>query len=171
MPFMQRLTRGVEAGLFAGGAVAFVFFVSDSISLTPLATPAALANALVADSTTVIAPRVTSAVGAVILGAGLLVYTVLHFAAFALLGIGAAFLLPTRPWTRSLGAGALYGLLACTAVFYGTRLVVGSPFAIEGLDLTTLLLTNVTAGVVMALVLYIHDAGDRAEKAPQTAAP
>jgi len=162
MRLMQRLSRGAEAGLIAGGAVALVFFVSDLVHLTPLATPAALANALMADPpASADLPMAAGVMGGVVLAAGLLVYSTFHFAAFAMLGMVAAFILPGRSWTHMLGGGALYGVVACTAVFFGTRLVVGSPFTVDNLSFSTLVLTNAAAGLAIGLVLYVHEAADR----------
>ncbi|MDA0310834.1 MAG: hypothetical protein O2992_01805 [Gemmatimonadetes bacterium] len=162
MKFMQRISRGTEAGLIAGTAVALVFFVSDLVHLTPLAPPAALANALMADPPAgVDLPMAASMTGAVVLAAGVVVYSAFHFAAFAVLGVVAAFLLPGRPWTHMLGGGAVFGVVACTAVFFGTRLVVGSPFAVDNLSLSTLVLTNAAAGLAIGLMLYVHEAADR----------
>jgi hypothetical protein len=75
MKFMQRISRGTEAGLIAGTVVALVFFVSDLVHLTPLAPPAALANALMADPPAgVDLPMAASMTGAVVLAAGVVVY-------------------------------------------------------------------------------------------------
>ena len=168
MKFMQRISRGTEAGLIAGTAVALVFFVSDLVHLTPPSAsrapsasrgPGKRPNGRSTSRRRPANGRQYDRGGRPRgRGRGLPAF---HFAAFAVLGVVVAFLLPGRPWTHMLGGGAVFGVVACTAVFFGTRLVVGSPFTVDNLSLSTLVLTNAAAGLAIGLMLYVHEAADR----------
>jgi hypothetical protein len=71
-----------------------------------------------------------------------------------------------------VAGGALFGLTACTLVFYGSRLLAGSPFVLEGLTLTSVLLANAFAGALMGFVLEVNAVYEEHQLAesPQVAA-
>lgn len=156
VPLYKRAALGAEAGLLAGTGVALLFLIQDSVTLAPLSTPEALASTLFGPvGYSMDDGLVAQAVGMAVYGFRLLSYTLLHFLAFALLGVGAAFALRGVSWLASLGGGALYGLTACSAVFYGTRLVLESPVMLEQLGVPSVLIANVVAGTIMGGGLHL----------------
>jgi len=149
---LDRIKAGSAAGLAAGIAVMALILVYDLARLEPLATPGLLAGNVLG----VPQPIETSAgLGALawlsdVMQAGwaLALYTVVHFAVFIGLGIGAAFVFHPTAVAGTVLTGALYGALAGSAVFYaGVELVapafVGTP------DWRLILAANAIAGVVM----------------------
>ena len=150
----RRVAIGCEAGLLAGAVVAGLFFVQDLVRLAPLRTPNALAGDFFGpggqpmDMTLV--TQVTTYVGFVFSVIG---YTLLHFLAFACVGVLGAILLRCDCWKNSLVQSGLFGLVTLTAVFYGSRLVAGSPILIDSPGLAGVLGANLIAGLVIGGVL------------------
>lgn len=164
MRFYQRATVGAEAGLMAGAAVILLFLVQDVVQLAPLATPEALATSLFGPAGFQYDTGLLSQAGAVaVFGVRLISYTFLHFLAFAALGIGGAFALSHASWAASLMGGGAYGLTACTAVFYGSRLVMDTPVLLEGVGLPAILVANTVAGVVIGGGLHLVRSPDAEE--------
>ena len=161
MPLYKRAALGAEAGLLAGAGVALLFLVQDSVSLAPMSTPEALATTLFGPvAFSMDDGLVAQAAGMAVYGFRLLSYTLLHFLAFSLLGVGAAFALGGASWLASLGGGALYGLTACSAVFYGTRLFLESPVMLEQVSVPSVLIANVVAGTIMGGGLHLVSSSD-----------
>ena len=159
MNLLQRLGRGLEAGMLAGGGVAVLFFATDVIGLVPLQTVTALAAPLLGDAT-VAAGTDANWVGLAQTAAGVTLYTLLHFATFVALGIVASWAIPAASFWGTLGRGAIFGALACSGAFFAGRALVGSPFLPETVGPVALMLTNVMAGLIMAAVFAVHVAGD-----------
>lgn len=148
---LQLLASGARGGLLAGTAVFLVLFVYDLVRLDPLASPTLLSAAALGQTIEVTpgVEAVLRAADVVRLAQGLAKYSVLHFSAFAGLGIGAALLF--RPGRLALNAltGALYGLVACSAAFYaGITLLAGGMVSVP--DWRLVLVANVVAGVILA---------------------
>lgn len=165
MVFHQRVAAGVEAGLMAAAGVVLLFFFQDAVRLEPLATPEALATGLFGPGgyqydTGLLA----SAAGAVGMGARLLSYTLLHFLAFAVVGVVAAFALVGTSWLGSLVGGALFGGTVCTAVFYASHWVMDAPVHLEAVGLPSVLVANVVAGVILGGGLFIARKPDPEQK-------
>lgn len=154
MDFPERVTQGVQAGLLAGVAVAVVFFVADLVQLAPLSTPAALQQAFIGPGGTFIELPVEARVAAMVaFGIRFVSFTVLHFLAFALLGVGAAVVLCGRPFRACAAGGACYGLVACSAVFYGSLAVTGAHLLGEMPGFGAVVGVNILAGAVMGAYL------------------
>jgi hypothetical protein len=167
----KRAALGAEAGLLAGIGVILLFLVQDSFALAPLSTPEALAGSLFGPRAIPLEDGVlATAASAAVFGAHLISYTLLHFLTFALLGVGAAFVVGGTSWKLSLGAGALYGLTACSAVFYGSRLALDSPVVLDAVGVPSILVANTVAGIIMAGGLTLVRNPGAEETRPQTGA-
>lgn len=164
MTLGNRLKVGVQAGGLAGAGVAALYAATDVLRLAPLDTVAGLAHSFFQLPVENV-PAGFDVAAFVTTGVGVAVYTVLHFAAFAALGVVGSWVVPGQTFWRTLGRGGVYGVVACSALFYGSRLVSGSPFAFEGLQPTSVLLINAMAGVIMALVFAVHTHGDEGSAA------
>ncbi len=155
MTLVSRLKIGLQAGGLAGAGVAVLYAATDVMRLAPLETVAGLAHSFFGLSVGSVpagfdvAAFVTTAVGVVM-------YSLLHFAAFSALGVIGTWVVPGRTFWSTLVRGGAFGAVACSAAFYGSRLVRGSPFAFEGLDARGIVLVNLMAGVIMAIVFAVH---------------
>ena len=92
-------------------------------------------------------------VAVVTTGAGVVLYSALHFVAFVALGILATWIVPGPSFWKTLARGGAFGALACSAVFYGGRALAGSPSSSRAWARRSLLLVNAMAGVIMAVVV------------------
>lgn len=143
------VTRGMQAGLLAGGLVAAYFGLGDLLRLAPLSTPAALSRLYVGGLVSVDVPIVSQLVGITMFGARLLVFTGLHLAVFAMLGGAAVVLFAIFRWPLNMGTGALYGLTVFSLVFYGGMAIAGRE-VLEGMPgLREVALANLLGGAVM----------------------
>ena len=94
-------------------------------------------------------------------------FTTLHFLTFAALGVAASFVLTRCSVVRTVAGGVLFGLTACTGVFYAGRLISNSPFLLEEISVTGVLLVNAFAGAVIALVLQVCAESDERRAAAE----
>ena len=159
MTLVSRLKMGLQAGGLAGAGVAVLYAVTDVMRLAPLETVAGLAHSFFGLPVGSV-PAGFDVAAFVTTGVGVAVYSLLHFAAFAALGVVGTWVVPGRTFWRTLTRGGLFGGVACSALFYGSRLVAGSPFAFEGLEVRGIVLVNIMAGVIMAIVFAVHAHGD-----------
>lgn len=157
MGLYQRVIQGAEAGILAGVAVVLVFLAGDVLHLAPVETPTLLAAELFgvrvngAES-----GLIASTVELAVTGFRLLAYTVLHFCAFALVGVAGAFILGTTSLGASIAGGTLFGGTACSAIFYGCRWIAGdTPVVMEGVAAPTVILANCLAGAILGSALYL----------------
>lgn len=146
----RTLVQGAIAGIAAGLVVAVWFLILDIATTQAFHTPATLASALVGDQ----GPPSFGLVA---------IYTILHFTVFALLGIGAAYLVRVIGAGPNVLMGAVFGLGVLGAVHYGALLITGTG-ALTVLPQLHVLGANLLGGVVM--MAYLHYA-TRAE-APLT---
>jgi hypothetical protein len=142
--------EGAKAGALAGSTVIAVLLLSDLLRLTPLTSSAILSSAVVGQPIQVTpgletAMRVAEVVDLV---RGVGQYLLLHFAAFAALGVGAAYLFDSGRITSNVLSGALYGVLACSGVFYA-GLMVRAGSLVAAPDWRIVLAANAVAGVIM----------------------
>ncbi|MEQ9570366.1 MAG: hypothetical protein RLN75_09270 [Longimicrobiales bacterium] len=163
MSLLNRLGRGLEAGGLAGCGVAVLFLATDVVRLAPLRTVAELARPFGATSLDPESGGFTVAALAAA-GAAVVLYSLLHFGAFGLLGVLATWVVPGRTFWTTLGRGAVFGAVACSGVFVVGRAAVGSSISLDAVGPVGLLLANAMAGVIMAAVLAVHthDTGDAA---------
>jgi hypothetical protein len=137
---------GAVAGLLAGTTLIVLFFVYDVLSFAPLATPDFLSGEILGseDPGAELAPMLRTV--------RIAIFTLLHLAAFAFLGIGLARLHHFTQLKNAVLAGALYGLTACTLLFGVSLQVSGTQMsAVPGWP--AILLGNVAAGIVMGVYL------------------
>jgi hypothetical protein len=116
---LSRGLVGLQAGLLAGAAVVVIFFVLDLVHLAPLATPRVLATRIWGPgSVSVDLPVLSQAIAVGGFTGTLLVFTLLHFLAFSLLGVVAVVACDETNVPVNWATGAAYGLIVCTVVFY-----------------------------------------------------
>jgi hypothetical protein len=129
---------GAMAGLLGAVTVALWFLVFDISRGRPFETPALLAAALLHGKTIVsgIHPHLV------------IEYTVLHFAAFLLFGIGAAILIEAAERERSLIISLLIFLFAFEVLFVGLTIFLG-PLVSGALSWWSVLGGNLLATAVM----------------------
>ena len=142
----QDLLWGGLAGLLAGGALTVFFFGYDVLWFRPLATPDFLSGALLGGmdpgAETVESLR----------NLRIAIFTSLHMIAFTLLGIIFARFFRFTQLRKTVLAGVLWGLVACTAVLGAGMQVTGTQMAAEP-GWPALLAGNAAAGLVMVLFL------------------
>lgn len=135
------LVRGAAGGLVAGAVVALWFLAVDLVAGAPLRTPDILARTLFER------PEATA-------GPGLVAsYTLLHFGAFAALGVLAAWFLAVTDAKPGWLAGLLFGICVLNAVHYASLLATGSG-AIAVLPWHHVVGANLAAG--LGLMAFLH---------------
>lgn len=145
--------------MLAGGGVAVLFLATDIVAFAPLRTVTELANPLFGGEATL---TPASWVGFAASAAGVALYSLLHFAVFAALGVAASWVVPVRSFWATLARGAVFGSLVLSSVFVAGRALTGSPFFAEAVGPLGLVLTNAMAGVIMAAVFAVHAADEYA---------
>ena len=140
-PAQAVLVHGVTGGLLAGLVVALWFLVADTVAGHPFRTPALLAGILLNREFSAVTFRLVA------------VYTVLHFAVFAILGVGmawvsAAFTAPPR-LLLSLG----FGVLLQEVTFYVGLVLLHAPH-LGVVPWPHIVGANIAAGLV--LMGYLH---------------
>lgn len=139
---------GAVAGLLAGTTLIVLFFVYDVLLFAPLATPDFLSGKFLGsgDPGAELAPMLRTV--------RIAIFTILHLAAFAFLGIALARLLHFAQLKKAVLAGALYGLTACTLLFGVSLQVSGAQMsAVPGWP--AILVGNVAAGIIMVIYLRL----------------
>jgi hypothetical protein len=147
-PAQAVIVHGVVAGLLAGLVVVLWFLVADTVAGHPFMTPRLLAGMLLNQDFVHVTPGLVVA------------YTVLHFAVFALLGVGMAAVSATLTAPSRLLLGVLFGLLLQEVVFYVGLLLLHAPH-LGVLPWPHVIGANIAAGLV--LMTYLH----RAEHDPR----
>src|SRR5690606_866428 len=128
--------RGGLAGILAATALALWFLLVDALQGRPLYTPAFLASVLLGFE------QVRVSTGLVAL------YTLLHYAAFTLLGIVMAELLPRIRIAPNVLLGAVLGFLLFDVAFYSGVIITGVD-VVDVLGWPQVLAGNIIAGVVL----------------------
>ncbi len=156
MGIFGRALRGAEAGALAALGVALSFFVLDLIRLQPLATPGALSGAAFGPAG--FQWDLTSFSGLVVglsTAFRIATFTVLHFLAFALVGVLASFLFD---WKRRVGLKSLLAVaVLCTAAFSATAAVSGSVVVLESLGPVAVVAVNLFAAILLVGYLRLAD--------------
>ena len=156
MSLRNRVIAGCEAGVLAGASVIAIFLLQDMISVQPLSTPAALAGRWfgpggVERDLTLLA-RVTAVLG---FGTRLVAYTLFHFMAFTCLGAAAAlFLNFNGSWLGSLSRGAVFGVTACSLIYYGGAFVAEFSVTSGTPALGAVISANLVGGLVIGGFLH-----------------
>lgn len=142
------LVHGTVGGFLAGLVVVVWFFVVDTIAGYPFLTPRLLAGMLLNQDFAQVTPGLVAA------------YTVLHFAVFALFGVGMAWVSAALTAPSRLLLGVLFGLLLQEIVFYAGLLLLHAPH-LGVIPWPHVIGANIAAGLV--LMTYLH----RAEHDPR----
>lgn len=139
------LREGLVAGLLGAVAVAAWFFVVDVVVREPFFTPAALGSAILAGAR---APGQVAFDASTIVG-----YTVLHVAAFLLVGIVAAGLVAQVEKFPPLVFGLVILFVVFEVFFVGMTAMLGS-WILEELAWWSVLVGNLMAAVCMGTYLW-----------------
>lgn len=130
------LRDGIVAGLLAGVVVALFFLGVDLVRAgEPLRTPAFLGGALFSG-------------GGQAGPGGIALFTALHLLAFAGVGGGAVLVCDWAGLPHNVLLGAVYGLLVCTLLFYGSLVAAGTR-VLPAPGWRGVLTGNLLAGVVL----------------------
>lgn len=143
----RSIMHGAIAGLVAGAVVAAWFLAVDVASASPLSTPEELGRVFLGD-----------AAGSSL--ARILAYTVVHFGAFALLGVLGALALNGTGMTPGWLAGSAFGVIVLTVAHYGSLLATGSD-ALTVLPWPHVLAANLAAGLAWGSYLHGATAAER----------
>ena len=138
-------TRGAVAGFVGAFAMAFWFLIVDGTAGEPFRTPAFLASALLGLEEVVTSP------------ANIVMFTLVHFAVFMLVGMGVSWVLRKVQTAPSVLLGLVLGFLMFDLVFYLSVSVTGVD-VIEQLGWPEVLAGNVFAGVSILGVLHLTGA-------------
>ena len=140
----EMIAHGVLGGMVAGLVVALWFLVVDSSRGQPFHTPAVLAGAFSHQPAAAPTFRLVA------------VYSVLHFAVFAFLGIAAAWLMAALQTAPRLLLGLLFGIVVQELVFYSGLLLTGVRLSVV-VPWHHVIGANVLSGFV--LMAYLHRTG------------
>lgn len=135
------LVRGFKAGLIGATVMAVWFLLIDSIQGQPFHTPAFISSVLFGIE------GVDRSLGLI----GL--YTILHYAAFVIVGFVSAWLMSQLTTCPSLLLGAVLGFVLFDLVFYGGVILTGVD-VVEQLGWPEVLVGNILAGV--SVMGYLH---------------
>lgn len=141
MSSRDTLMSGLKAGLIGATVLAVWFLLIDSINGQPFHTPAFLSSILFG------LDGVERSIGLVS------VYTLIHYAAFCLVGIVTAWLMGQLDTSPSLFLGVVLGFVLFDLVFYGGLVVTGVDVVLQ-LGWPEVLTGNILAGV--GLTGYLH---------------
>jgi len=135
------IVHGVIGGLLAGLVVALWFLVADTLAGHPFRTPALLAGVLLNHEI----PQVTARL--------VVVYTVLHFGVFAVLGMGMSWLSASCAAPPRLLLSLVFGVLLQELTFYIGLLLLHAP-RLGVIAWPHVVGANIAAGLV--LMGYLH---------------
>lgn len=148
MDKIGRAIRGAEAGAVAAAGVALTFFVLDLLRLQPLGTPGALSGAVFGPAG--LEWDLTTLSG---LFAGLstafriATFTIVHFLAFALVGVLASLLFD---WKHRAGLKPFLAVaVLCTLAFSAAVAGAGSVVALESVGPVAVVLVNLLAAILL----------------------
>ncbi len=143
-PTIDLIYHGVIGGILAGLVVVVWFLIVDSFAGRPFHTPATLAGAIFDHR-----PHVGTTVRLIAL------YSVLHFAVFALLGVCAAWVVTTLHTAPRLLLGVLFGIVVQELFFYSGLALSGlAPSGV--VPWRHVIGANLVSGMV--LMAYLHRA-------------
>jgi len=146
----SRVKKGVHAGLLAGLLIAVLFLVLDLVRLAPFSTPVTLSTGLWGPGRFSLDIPVLSEAVAIGSSAGtILVFTLLHFTVFGVLGLGMVILFDRFRLPVNLATGALYGLVVCSLVFYGSVVLEVGPVLAAFPGAFSVIVANALAGGFM----------------------
>lgn len=157
---LDRLKRGGVAGIIAGFVVALAVLAHDLLARGPFSTPRLLARNVLGAPVEGQAPgtgMLDWLARTLVAGWELAAYSAVHFAAFALFGVLGAWVFRPGRVTGNVLSGALFGLVAGSAMFYAGVWLVAPSF-VAAPDWRLVAAVNALAGVVV--VSQLVDAPD-----------
>lgn len=129
------LERGAIGGVLAATAIVLFFLFVDLVEAEPFRTPAFLTTVLLGSE---------NAPGAI----GIMLFTILHYAVFAAVGVGVAWALEAARIPAALLLGVVVGFFLFDVVFYASISLTGVDVARE-LGWPTFLAGNLLGGLVL----------------------
>jgi len=136
------VTRGALAGILGATAIAVWFLILDSVQGMPLYTPAFIASSLFG------LEGVQYHTGAILL------FTLIHYAAFIVVGIFAAWIAKQVEVIPGVLLGVALGFLLFDIVFYGSIVLTGAD-VIGEFGWPVVLTGNIIAGIVLFETLRV----------------
>ncbi len=159
----SRLCQGAYAGVTGGIAIAVFFLVADLIRLAPLSTPLALGTTFLGPAgSSIDLPVVSQLLTWSSAGLKVLAFTLLHLAAFAALGAAAVALFDVMEWPLNAATGALFGLIGCSVVFYGSIAIASAGVVQELPGVWAVLIGNLVAGALIGGQVKLLAGSERA---------
>ena len=140
-PAQAVIVHGVIGGLLAGLVVALWFLVADTVAGHPFRTPTLLAGVLLNHEFSQVTARLV------------VVYTLLHFGVFAILGVGMAWLSASFSAPPRLLLSLVFGVLLQEVTFYVGLLLLHAPH-LGFIAWPHVFGANIAAGLV--LMGYLH---------------
>jgi hypothetical protein len=141
------LGRGATGGFIAAAALAFWFLVIDSIRAAPFDTPMFVARTVAGLDQLTAGPAM------------LLLYTVLHFGLFMLVGMAVAWVLDRIHMHASLLIGLVLGFLLFDLIFYAGIVFSGTD-VVGALGWPEVLIGNLISAIVLTRYLRATEAED-----------
>ncbi len=141
---MTLWVRGVLAGVVGATVLAFWFLIVDAAQGVPFRTPALLASSILSMQDLEARPGLIA------------LYTVIHYAAFIVVGLGVSWLLDKMKRAPSILFGLVLGFLLFDIVFYSSLTITGVDVVHE-LGWVEVLTGNLLAGV--SLMAFLHATG------------
>jgi hypothetical protein len=133
--------RGLLAGILGAAVMALWFLLIDAAQGAPFRTPALLAASLVGIEDFATRPGLIA------------LYTLVHFTAFALVGVLATWILARMEVAPGILLGLVLGFILFDLVFYGSVYVTGLD-VVEALGWVEVLTGNLLAGVTIMGTLH-----------------
>ncbi|MCE2421694.1 MAG: hypothetical protein J4G03_00010 [Gemmatimonadetes bacterium] len=133
----RRIRHGLQAGLLSGASLAVLFLFYDFGQGVPLRTPAFLWGAVTGSADT--EPTFPVVAG----------FSVIHFGAWAGLGVAASLLTRWIGLARNVFIGVGYGMFACSVLFYLLVARVPADTVLAAPDWPAVFFGNAAAGAVM----------------------
>ena len=151
MSILGRVRRGAEAGAIAAAGVALSFFVLDLIRLQPMGTLGTLSGAVLGPGGfqpfEVEVTNLSGIVGGLSAAFRIVTFTIVHFLAFALVGVFASLLFD---WKQGAGLKPLVLVaVLCTLAFSAAAAGSGSVVALESVGPLAVLGVNLFAAVLL----------------------
>lgn len=135
-PSRSFIVRGIIAGFAGATALALWFLVIDGVAGRPFYTPAFLAAVVTGREVVLLSVW------------GVAIYTILHYAGFLLVGMGAAWVMDRLETLPGVLLGVILGFLLFDLVFYGSVWITGVD-VVSQLGWPAVLAGNVVAGMAL----------------------
>lgn len=141
------IREGIVAGFLSGTAIVIWLFVVDVIARHPLFTPRILGKGLVSVLGFRMADTTALYVG---------VYTVFHYAAFALIGILVATIVHAARRTPAVLAGFIIIFMVFEFGFYGLAAMLSVNSDLQSLAWYQIMAANLVAAIVMFYFMWVR---------------